>query len=158
MEEYFVEEKTGVDRLLDFLVFVAVFVVTIFLILEIVAASGKTDLDVIEIAQIYFWVNIVVFLVFLADLIRLWIESSDAKYFFKHYWLDVLATIPFGLFASVIGPAATGFNVLKLASASKLAAVTKLQKVSRISKISKEFKAAAHLKEESDNYQKKNRL
>ena len=161
MEEYFVQEKTGFDRLLDFLVFVAVFVVTIFLILEIVAGSGKTDMDIIDIAQTYFWVNVVVFIIFVADLIRLWIESSDAKYFFKNYWLDVLATIPFGLIAGFFGPGAVGinaFNALKLASAGKLAATTKLMKVSRISKISKEFKAAAHLKEESEEYQKKNRL
>ena len=41
MDEYFVEEKSSIDRLLDFLVFVAVFVVTIFLILEILGDAGK---------------------------------------------------------------------------------------------------------------------
>lgn len=158
MEEYFVQEKTGFDKLLDFLVFIAVFVVTIFLILEVVAGTGKTDFDIIDIAEIYFWVNIVVFIIFLADLIRLWIESSDAKYFFKNYWLDVLATIPFGLFASFFGASYSVLNALKWARAGKLAATTKLMKVSRISKITKEFKAAAHLKEESEEYQKKNRL
>ena len=93
MDEYFVEEKSGFDRFLDFLVFIAVFVVTIFLILEFVVSTGKTDLDILKITEIYFWVDIVVFIIFLADLIRLRIESSDWKYFFKNYWLDILATI-----------------------------------------------------------------
>ena len=35
MDEYFVEEKSAGDKLLDLLVFLAVFLVTIFLILEI---------------------------------------------------------------------------------------------------------------------------
>ena len=159
MEEYFVEEKSSLDTFLDFLVFIAVFVVTIFLILEIVSSTGKTDLDWVSIESTYQWVNIVIFFIFFADLIRLWVESSDAKYFFKHYWLDILATIPFGLLATILGtPNYSILSALKWTRFSKLATGTKLVKVSRISKISKEFKAAAHLKEQSDEYQKKNRL
>ncbi|MDA3855437.1 MAG: hypothetical protein PF569_04210 [Candidatus Woesearchaeota archaeon] len=150
-DEYFVQEKTGIDRLLDFLVFLAVFAVTIFLLLEIFSETGKTSIDFDSLSGIYFYVNIVVFIIFFADLIRLWIESNGPKDFFMHNWLDVLATIPFGLIANGL----VTFEVLKLARLTKL---LRVQKISRISKISKEFKAASHLKKEGDEYRRKHRL
>lgn len=158
MDEYFVEEKSGWDRLLDFLVFVAVLVVTIFLVLEMLGYSGKTDIDPVSVNAIYFWVSIVVFIIFTVDLVRLRVESPDTKYFLKHYWLDILATIPFGMISALIGANYSVLNALKWARAGKLAAATKVQKAARISKISKEFKAAAHMKQESEKYQKKHRL
>lgn len=154
IDEYFVEEKSGFDKLIDFLVFLAVFAVTIFLILEILAQSGRTSLDIMRINEIYYYVNIVVFVIFAVDLVRLWRESDGVSDFFKHNWLDVLATIPFGLIAQV-GPR---FEILKWTKLAKLTYATKLQKVSRVSKVSKEFKAASHLKKESDDYKKKHRL
>lgn len=150
-DEYFVQEKTGMDRLLDFLVFLAVFAVTIFLLLEIFSEAGKTSIDFESLSEIYFYVNIVVFVIFFADLIRLWIESNSAKDFFAHNWLDVLATIPFGLIANGL----VTFEVLKLARLTK---VLRIQKISRISKISKEFKAASHLRKEGNEYRRKHRL
>lgn len=155
IDEYFVEEKTSLDKLLDFLVFIAVFVVTIFLILELVGGSGKVDFDMDSLKEIYFYVNLVVFLIFAIDIVRLWVESDGVGDFFKKNWLDVLATIPFGLIAAAAGPS---FEILKLAKLSKLTSVSKVSKVSKISKISKEFKAAAHMKKESDEYRKKHRL
>jgi len=154
MEEYFVEEKSNFDKLLDFLVFIAVFAVTIFLILEILAGSGKTSLDLEKINDIYFTVNIFVFAIFVVDLIRLYKESTGMKAFLKGNWLDILATIPFGLIAQGM----VSFEVLKLARVSRLLKLTRVQKVSRISKISKEFKAASHLKKESEEYQRKHRV
>lgn len=153
MEEYFVEEKTNFDRFMDFLVFLAVFAVTIFLILEIVSSTDLTKFDIVNITTIYFYVNIVVFAIFFADLVRLWKRSDGPKDFFAHNWLDVLATIPFGL----IG-ANTTFEILKLSRLQKLSKLSKFQRASKISKITKEFKAAAHLKKESEEYQKKHRL
>jgi len=156
LDEYFVGEKSSVDKLLDFLVFLAVLAVTIFLIVEILIEAGKiTSMTMDSIGQTYFYVNIVVFIIFLADLVRLRRESENNTVFFKNNWLDILATIPFGLIASGLGPT---FEILKLAKISKLTAITKVQKVSRISKISKEFKAAAHLKKESEDYKNKHRL
>jgi magnesium-transporting ATPase (P-type) len=158
MDEYFVQEKSSWDRLLDFLVFIAVFVVTIFLILEILA-PGVQSLDVQKINNIYFYVNIVVFIVFVVDIIRLWKESTSAGEFFKNSWLDVLATIPFALIIGLLGGVAgPKFEVLKLIRLNKLAAIGKVQKVSRGAKITKEFKAAAHLKKEGEEYQRKHRL
>ena len=162
MDEYFVEEKTSADRLLDFLVFVAVFVVTIFLILEILGLSGKAGIDLTSVNNIYFWVNMVVFVIFFVDLIRLWKKSHGVKDFFSHNWLDVLATIPFELLALALAgiPATTTskFAILKLFRFTKLARASALSRVSRVSKISKEFKAASHLKKEGEEYQRKHRL
>ncbi len=163
MDEYFVEEKTKQGMVLDFLVFLAVFVVTIFLILEILGLSGKTGIDPVKINEIYLWVSVVVLVIFVVDLIRLRHESASWSEFFKHYWLDVLATIPFELIALGLGWAAdvqgaSKFAILKWFRVTKLTGAARLSKVSRISKIGKEFKAAAHLKKESEEYQKKNRL
>lgn len=161
MDEYFVEEKSSWDKLLDFLVFLAVFAVTIFLILEIVAGTGKVSFNLSAINDIYFYINIIVFLIFSADLVRLWKGSESVGHFFMHNWLDVLATIPFGILAYFIAsadPNTYWFQMLKWTRFSKLSTLAKAQKVSRISKISKEFKAASHLKKEGEDYQKKHRL
>lgn len=163
MDEFFVEEKSNIDRLLDFLVFLAVFAVTIFLILDIMGVNNVGDIDIQSINNVYFWVNIVVFIIFLADLVRLWNRSDDAKDFFKHNWLDVLATIPFELIAFAVGAfqppkTAQAFGIVKWFRVAKLTGVARVQKISRISKISKEFKAASHLKKESEEYKKKHRL
>jgi len=161
IDEYFIEEKSTLDKVLDFLVFIAVFVVTIFLILELMASSGNLGIDIIKLTEIYFWVDIGVFIIFLADLIRLKIESDSWGDFFKNNWLDVLATIPFGLIGGLMAggkSAKAGFEVLKLTRIQKLTKLSKINKISRVSKIAKEFKAASHLKKESENYKKKHRL
>lgn len=162
MDEYFVEEKSAGDRLLDLLVFIAVFVVTIFLILEILGISGKTGIDITSLTSIYIWVSLGVFIIFVLDLVRLWKKSENAKDFFTHNWLDVLATIPFELLALWLGSldpeTVSKFAILKWFRFAKLSQAGKLQKVSRVSKISKEFKAAAHLKKEGEEYRKKHRL
>lgn len=154
MDEYFIESKSGYDKLIDFLVFIAVLAVTIFLILELIGTSGMTtSINPEKVNEIYKYVNIAVFVIFFVDLVRLWGQSSGGKDFFKHNWLDVLATIPFGLIPVFFNYKV--FNALKWARIFRL---TKLQKATKISKISKEFKAAAHLKKESEEYQKKHRL
>lgn len=161
MDEYFIEEKSKGDMFLDFLVFIAVFVVTVFLILEIVAQTGKTGLDIVSVNNVYFYINFAVFLVFFVDLVRLWNHSQGLKDFFRHNWLDVLATIPFGLIAWALSGVPTtnpSFEVLKLLRVARLTGLSRIQKISRISKISKEFKAASHLKKEGSEYKRKHRL
>ena len=159
IDEYFVEEKSVFDKILDFLVFIAVFVVTIFLVLDVMASSGAIEIG--ELNSVYFWVDIVVFVIFMVDLIRLRIESTSWTQFFSNNWLDVLATIPFGLLAALasgskISKVSTG--ILKLVRLPRLLSVVKMSKVAKVSKITKEFKAASHLKRESENYKKKHRL
>lgn len=148
-DEYFVKEKSSMDKVLDLLVFIAVFVVTIFLILDIVKPAGMFDPE--KVSSIYIYVEIGVLIIFLADLLRIWKESPDLKHFFKTGWLDILATIPFGL----LGPLANvkGFGILKWARVAG-----RLNKFARASKITKEFKAASHLKKEGEEYKKKHRL
>ena len=153
MDEYFVEEKSGYDKFLDLVVFIAVFVVTIFLILDIFVSAGKVPIDALKLQQIYFYVDIVVFIIFALDLVRLWNQSTGVKNFFSNNWLDIAATIPFGLL--IYTPS---FEILKLAKFAKVAEFAKIQKASKVSKISKEFKAAGHMKKESEEYKRKHRL
>jgi hypothetical protein len=156
MEEYFVEKKTSYDRLLDVLVFLAVLVVTVFLILDILASAGKIALSQAKLAQIYYPIDIVVFIIFVLDLVRLWKEAANYKEFLIKNWLDILATIPFGLLLQVNSPLT---QIVKWGRVAKMGSgAAKIAKASRVSKIGKEFKAAAHLKSESEEYQRKHRL
>lgn len=155
MEEYFVEEKTFFDKLMDFLVFLAVFVVTIFFIAELLAGSGKVNLDSVRLAEIYFPIDIIVLAIFTIDLVRLFNKSESAKEFFLNSWLDILATIPVGL---LLGSSSTSTQILKLTKFARLSSMMKVQRISRISKITRQFKAASHLKKEGEEYQKKHRL
>ena len=41
--------------------------------------------------------------VFVIDLIFLAIKAKDTKFFFKNYWLDILAIFPFVIFSRFIG-------------------------------------------------------
>jgi hypothetical protein len=161
MDEYFVEEKSSWDKILDFLVFIAVFAVTIFLVLELIAITGSTNINLDNVTGLYLYINIVVFIIFVLDLYRLWNNADGLGDFFKSSWLDVLATIPFGLIAVALGLVGGSFASLELVKwlrVGKLSRVSKLQKLSRVSKLSKEFKAASHLKKESKSYNEKHRL
>ena len=155
MDEYFIEEKKSYERVLDFLVFIAVFVVTIFLILDIFQITDG-------LVTIYLWVSIVVLVIFTIDLIRLRVKAESWRDFFRHSWLDILATIPFELIALAISgidpKTVSQFAILKFFRIAKLTGTARLANVARVSKITKEFKAAAHMKEESEKFNKKNRV
>ncbi|MFT4244093.1 MAG: ion transporter [Candidatus Woesearchaeota archaeon] len=155
MEEYFVEEKTMYDRILDFLVFLSVFMVTIFLILEIFQiVDGLT--------QVYLWFSGVVLVIFSLDLIRIKQRHDTWKEFFHDAWLDILATIPFELialaFANIDPRTASQLAILKWFRVTRLSRTGQLQKVTRTSKVTRQFKAAAHMKDETENYKEKNRV
>lgn len=162
MDEYFVEDQTGYDKLLNFLVFIAVLVVTIFLILDIIGQNQGFGIDTFALNSIYLWVSLAVFAIFILDLIRLWSESENMKDFLNGSWLDILATIPFELialaFAGIPASAVNQFGILKWIRITKLSRAGKIGKIARISKVSKEFKAAAHMKKEGENYKRKHRL
>lgn len=155
MEEYFIEEKTMYDRILDFLVFLSVFVVTIFLIMEVFnIVEGLTD--------IYLGISIAVLIIFSLDLIRIRQRHDTWKEFFHDAWLDILATIPFELIAfAFIGiepERVSQFAVLRWIRVTRLTRSGQMAKVARTSKVSRQFKAAGHLKEESDKFKNKNRV
>lgn len=155
MEEYFVEEKTTFDKVMEFLVFVSVFIVTVFFIAELLGSSGNVGIDLERLAVLYFPFDIVVFIVFFVDLIRLYLKADGVKEFLLDSWLDILATIPFGLMFGFISPSN---QVLKLTRYGKLSAIMRTSKLSRATKIGRQFKAASHLKKESEDYKKKHRL
>ncbi|MFP4401616.1 MAG: ion transporter [Candidatus Nanoarchaeia archaeon] len=154
MEEYFIEEKTVYDKVLDIAVFLSVFVVTIFLIMDVFQITNDMSVP-------YLWISVVVLVVFLLDLIRLRARHDTWKEFFHDCWLDILATIPFELiaFAFAMAPEqASQFAILKWIRVTRLSRAGQLSRIARTSKITKEFKAAAHLKEESDKFKEKNRV
>ncbi|MBI2666869.1 hypothetical protein HYX13_04615 [Candidatus Woesearchaeota archaeon] len=47
-------------------------------------------------------VDYLVILIFVIDLIFLAIKAKSVSFFFKHYWLDLLAVIPVGLIFAVV--------------------------------------------------------
>ena len=47
--------------------------------------------------------DIFIIAVFIVDIIFLALKSKNAKYFFKHYWLDIIAIFPFVIFFNVVG-------------------------------------------------------
>ena len=155
MDEYFIEEKSAWEGTLDLLVLLSVFTVTIFLILDIIGLGPELD-------KIYLWISVVVLIIFALDLVRIWKRSNGFKDFLSHGWLDILATIPFELVAYGIAglrpETVAAFGLLKWFRFHKLSKIGQLQRISRISKISKEFKAAAHLKREGEEYKRKHRL
>ena len=157
-EEYFIKEKSKGEKLLDVLVLLSVALVTFFLIIEIFLGT-PTEKTMKLLTIVYLPVNMFVFVVFVIDLIRLRRNSKDTKEFFKKNWLDILATIPFGLMSMIATNSARyTFEILKLSRVQKLtrlqktARLLKASRASKVGKISKQFKAAAHLRKESEKY------
>ena len=156
MDDYFIDEKTSVERTLDLFVFISVFIITIFLVIDLL------DVNYLIIDKIYLWISVFVLIIFSLDLVRLWKNSYGFKDFISHNWLDILATIPFELIAYGLSIAEPGtvaaFGILKWFRFHKLSKLARIQRISRISKISKELKVASHLKRESSKYKKNNKL
>ncbi len=156
MEEKVIKERTSYDKALDFLIFIAVAVVTIFLVLEVFPFRG---IDITKLNKIYLYMNIMVLIIFVLDLIRVYKDSNGVVDFLKKGWLDILATIPFGLISYIFFDTSSYVSAINtVAKSSRVVKLIKLSKAAKISKISKEFKAASHLKKESEEYKKKHRL
>jgi len=80
------------------LIFPAVILLLIIIILELFVH--------IEEPQLLFYVHLVDYLiiaVFVVDLIFLAIKAKSTKFFFKNYWLDILAVFPFSLLFGFLG-------------------------------------------------------
>ena len=66
-----------------------------------------------ENAAILLTVEIIDYLIitiFVIDLIFLAIKSKDAKYFFRNYWLDIIAVFPFAIFFNIISALYKAFS------------------------------------------------
>ena len=147
MEELYFEKKSKFEQILDVLVFLSVFIVTIFFLLEFLVSTKDVGISEETLNDIYIPFGVIILIVFLVDLYRLYKLSDSFSDFLKKNYLDIIATIPFGLiFSSPVGELLKAFRVFRLA------------KLSRIGKITKEFKAAAVLKKKSEDYKKSNRI
>ncbi len=156
MEEFETKSETLYEKILDVMVFIAVFIVTAFLMLEfLIMQSEKIGVSIEQLNSVYAKISVFIFIIFALDLYRLRKKSKDWKIFFKYCWLDILATIPFGLMGSRV------FEITKIVRLNKIFKLTrasKITKISRIAKISKEFKPIANFERESLNYSKKIRI
>ncbi|MBU0460438.1 MAG: hypothetical protein KJ771_06550, partial [Nanoarchaeota archaeon] len=47
-------------------------------------------------------VDYIVIAIFVVDLTFLAVQARSVKYFFKNYWLDIIAIVPFALFFTII--------------------------------------------------------
>lgn len=67
----------------------------LLLILIILELSIKHPSDYLLLT--FEFLDIIIVEVFVIDLIFLYIKSKDIRFFFRNYWLDILAVFPFGL-------------------------------------------------------------
>ena len=70
----------------------------IIIIIELFVHIGDPTIELIVTI-----VDVIVIAIFVIDLIFLAIHSKNSPYFFKHYWLDILAVFPFGIIFNLVG-------------------------------------------------------
>ena len=141
--EYY--DKTNVyDVILDLFFYISLFIIFIFLILEVSINKIDIGLTIFQLNEIYFYLSFFILVIFILDLIRLYKQSGDFISFLKTSWIDIIATIPFGL---VLGQPM--FEFLKILRA------TKLTRFSKISKLLKETKTISKVKDFSNEYNKR---
>ncbi len=62
-----------------------------------------------------------IIIIFIFDLILLFKESKDIRFFFKNYWLDIIAVLPFGLiFRTADSVLKIGLEVEKIVAGQKV--------------------------------------
>lgn len=94
----FWEKLKPVEKINHKLIFPAILLLLVIIILELfVHPTNKWIILSIEIG------DYLVITVFVIDLIFLAHHARTTKYFFKHYWLDILAVFPFSLFFGFLG-------------------------------------------------------
>lgn len=87
-----------VEEVNHHLIFPAIIVLLGVIIFELfIHTENETLKLVLEIA------DYLVIAVFVIDLIFLAIHAKSTKFFFKNYWLDLLAVFPFSLFFGFVG-------------------------------------------------------
>jgi hypothetical protein len=138
MEEYYLEEKDNFRTIINILLFISIFLVLIFILIDILGFFIDFSLTEQEINNIYFPIGIFILIIFIIDLYLLEKESKNVKEFLKNNWLDILATIPVGLIGG--GPVTELLKIFK---------IQKLMKFTRIGKIIKSFKVISQIKKNS---------
>jgi hypothetical protein len=143
MEEYYLEEKDNFRTIINILLFISIFLVLIFILIDILGFFIDFSLTEQEINNIYFPIGIFILIIFIIDLYLLEKESKNVKEFLKNNWLDILATIPIGLIGG--GPVTELLKIFK---------IQKLMKFTRLGKIIKSFKVISQIKKNSSKEEK----
>lgn len=118
------------ERTWNFVVFLAVAVSFIVILLEVFFELGGG-------VQLFFLLNIVIFLVFLVDLVVLYRKEGGFKGLFKYCWLDVVATIPFFLIFQ-------GLNALQVIKVARLLRLGRFMKLNKTLKFMSDRSGVKH--------------
>jgi len=88
MNKFFKKIKLAVNKMMPFALIILFFLIVLELTLH---PKDHT------IKFIFEFLDAVVIELFVIDLIYSYIGSKDIRFFFKNYWLDIIAVLPFGL-------------------------------------------------------------
>ncbi len=113
-------KKENWNLLLDVFVFISIFMVAGILILNYTAKFQ--DINIEKINLVYYYMSYFIFVVFVLDLIRLKKDYKKWGDFFSNCWIDVLATIPFGLIGGRM------FEITKIVRLNKMFRLIKVIK------------------------------
>ncbi|MFA6460907.1 MAG: hypothetical protein WCV90_01455 [Candidatus Woesearchaeota archaeon] len=136
-----------VEKINHHLIFPAILVLLVIIVLELFFhVENETAILVIEIA------DYLVLVVFVIDLGFLAIHAKSTKFFFKNYWLDILAVFPFSIAFGFMG------GIYRLLSVSEETVVMgqvlfheglevekAAAKTEKFAKIGREFKVGARV-------------
>ncbi|MBI2665370.1 hypothetical protein HYX12_01985 [Candidatus Woesearchaeota archaeon] len=86
-------------------------------------------------------VDYVIITIFLIDLIFLAIHSKNARFFFKNYWLDILAVFPFSLVFNIVDRIYRSFAIAEQLAVSQAILHESLEAEKVIAKEGKLFEA-----------------
>lgn len=87
-----------VERVNHHLIFPAIILLLFVIIFELFIHTENPTLELAVTITDYIIIS-----VFVVDLIFLGIHAKNVKFFFKNYWLDLLAVFPFALTFGIIG-------------------------------------------------------
>lgn len=88
MNEFFKKIKIAVNKLMPY----ALILLFILIVLELTLHTKNHTIEFL-----FKFLDTLVIELFIVDLIYSYIGSKDIRFFFKNYWLDIIAVLPFGL-------------------------------------------------------------
>lgn len=119
------QEISNFHRVWAIVMVIAIAVVLIEVILE-------SFFDILRYESIINVVDIIVLVIFVIDLVVIYMETKRFGKFIKTAWIDIIATIPFNLMMA--GSGYLPFRFLKLVRIIKLQKTTKLLRINRVLK------------------------
>jgi len=75
----------------------------LILLLGIIIVELFVHIESVTLTTAVHVADYIVVTIFVIDLIFLAQHSRNARFFFRHYWLDILAVFPFSIFFSLVG-------------------------------------------------------